>query len=179
MYRLQRVDCPAGVASAGQSVHAHSVNALPPIHDELPRAVLDINVLIGALLGPRSASRRILDAWQAGRFQHVTSEHIIRLTLHGLSPASMRRGFPSLATAVPALEARLRADATIVPVAPADVVSVTGDPEDDTVLATARLGKAHDLVTNDRGLLALFEYAGARIVTPNDFLALLDADPAV
>ncbi len=52
------------------------------------------------------------------------------------------------------------------------VLPITGDPDDDTVLATARLGRVTHLVTGDRGLLALGVHEGIRIVTPRDFLAL-------
>jgi predicted nucleic acid-binding protein len=63
--------------------------------------------------------------------------------------------------------------ATIVTILPEDVESVTGDPEDDAVLATVRLGLAEYLVTGDHGLLDLGTYAGARIVSPRTFLSLL------
>ena len=41
------------------------------------RAVLDVNVLVSAILGPLGSSRKIARAWQAGRFVAVTSEGII------------------------------------------------------------------------------------------------------
>jgi uncharacterized protein len=59
---------------------------------------------------------------------------------------------------------------------PDDIVPVTGDPEDDAVLATARLGRADYLVTGDRGLLDLGRHGAARILTLRDFLATLDRD---
>ena len=46
-------------------------------------------------------------------------------------------------------------EAALVPLAPADILPITGDPDDDTVLATARPGRADYLVTGDHGLLAL------------------------
>ena len=51
---------------------------------------------------------------------------------------------------------------------------MAGDPDDDAVLATTRLSRAEFLVTGDRGLLALSSYEGARIVTPRQFLSILD-----
>jgi predicted nucleic acid-binding protein len=53
------------------------------------------------------------------------------------------------------------------------VMSVTGDPEDDLVLATARLGNAEYLVTRDHGLLRLQQHDETMIVAPHDFLRLL------
>jgi predicted nucleic acid-binding protein len=54
-------------------------------------------------------------------------------------------------------------------------VVVTGDPEDDYVLAAVRLGRADYLVTGDHGLLALREYAGAKIVGPREFVTILES----
>jgi predicted nucleic acid-binding protein len=53
--------------------------------------------------------------------------------------------------------------------------SVTGDPEDDYVLATARLARADYLVTGDKGLLALVRDEGTAIVSPRQFMELLDS----
>ncbi len=50
---------------------------------------------------------------------------------------------------------------------------VTGDPEDDLVLATGRLASAGYLVTGNAGLLALAQYAGMQIVSPRAFLEIL------
>ena len=58
-------------------------------------------------------------------------------------------------------------------VAPADVPTVTGDPEDDYILATCRVSRADYLVTGDQGLLALRSYEGTEIVTPRQFADLL------
>ena len=60
----------------------------------------------------------------------------------------------------------------------AQVQGVATHPEDDLILATAISGNADYLVTGDRQLLALGSYGGVRIVTPRDFLAILDAESA-
>ena len=63
----------------------------------------------------------------------------------------------------------------VIEIAPQDVISTTGDPEDDYVLATTRLGQADYLVTGDRGLLSLRAHHNARIVAPREFLDILAA----
>ena len=68
----------------------------------------------------------------------------------------------------------LRAEAELVFVPPAEVVPVTGDPEDDYVLATARLRKADYLVTRDKGLLALGRHTGIPVVSPGEFWQILN-----
>jgi predicted nucleic acid-binding protein len=57
-----------------------------------------------------------------------------------------------------------------------EVHGIATHPEDDLILATAVSGRADYLVTGDRQLLALGSYQGVRIVTPRDFLAILEAE---
>lgn len=137
-------------------------------------ATLDINVLLSALIGPHGASRRVVEAWAVRHFTHVTSDHIITTFAAKLADPALARRFPLLPAAGRALLPLLRTDTTLVPVTAAAVLSVTGDLEDDAVLATVRLGQVDLLVTGDQVLLALGTHAGTRIVTPQAFLALLD-----
>jgi putative PIN family toxin of toxin-antitoxin system len=50
---------------------------------------------------------------------------------------------------------------------------VSRDPDDDLVLATAVTASAGVIVTGDRDLLVIGQYADTLIVTPRDFLARL------
>ena len=139
----------------------------------MTRSTLDVNVLVSSINGPLSMARAIVSAWQAHRFVHCTSEHIIQRTLATLSSPDLTRRFTIPAERLRWLEGMLRTQALLIPVLPTDVLAVTDDPEDDTVLATVRLAHADYLVTGDKGLLALETYHGARIVSPRDFLPLL------
>jgi predicted nucleic acid-binding protein len=47
---------------------------------------------------------------------------------------------------------------------------VTADPADDKILAGARAARARWLVSGDQHLLAIRQYRGIRIVTPQMFL---------
>jgi putative PIN family toxin of toxin-antitoxin system len=139
----------------------------------MARVVLDVNVLVSATIGRLGASRQLLESWRAARFTHCTSEHIIQHMRRRLALPRIRRyALPDVTPAY--LEALLRTQAVVVPVLPADIVLVTGDPEDDAVLATARLTQADYLVTGDRGLLAVGTYEGIRILTPRAFAELLE-----
>lgn len=51
---------------------------------------------------------------------------------------------------------------------------VCRDEDDDVVLATAVTGKADVIVTGDDDLLVLEEFRGIRILSPRQFLQLLD-----
>ena len=66
-----------------------------------------------------------------------------------------------------------RTEATLVSVPPEERRPITGDPEDDYVLATGRLARASYLVTGDHDLLAIKQYEGMAIVSPREFLEIL------
>lgn len=142
----------------------------------MARVVLDVNVNVSAVVGPLGHPRQVVEAWRADRFTHLTSEHIISHTTRKLRLPRIARyhGLPDRALRL--VEATLREHTTLVPLAPDDIVPITGDAEDDAVLATARLGRAEYLVTGDRGLLALGTYEGVTIVTPRRFVELLDQE---
>ena len=136
-------------------------------------AALDINVLLSSLIGSQGPSRRVVRAWQADRFTHVTSDPLIARFEAKLTDLELAHRFPFLPAVGRDLVPALRTKTTLVPLEAAAIIPVTGDPEDDTVLATVRLGQVTYLVTGDKGLLALGTYEGTRIVNPRDFLPVL------
>ena len=136
-------------------------------------AVLDVNVIISAVLGALGFSRQVADALRAGRFVAATSSGIVtevETKLH--LPRISRRYHLTEMDVAWALEL-LTTYAHMVTIPVREVAVVTGDPEDDLVLATGRLARADYLVTGDRGLLRLGTYEGMAIVTPRDFVAIL------
>ena len=64
----------------------------------------------------------------------------------------------------------LRTQARVV--SPPDTVAVTGDPEDDHVLATAAYGQAEYLITADKQLLSLARHGSTQSISPRQALAL-------
>ena len=117
--------------------------------------------------------RQIFSAWRAGRYSLVTSAGIITEADEKLRLPRIARRYaatPDLARDTLAL---LRNEAEVVLVPAAERRVVTGDPEDDLVLAAGRLGRADYLVTGDKGLLALGNYEGMRIVSPREFVQIL------
>jgi putative PIN family toxin of toxin-antitoxin system len=134
--------------------------------------VLDVNVLVAAVISQFGLAHRLLLAWQAKQFSVVTSEHIITEVGEKLRLDRINRRYGITPDEVEALQSLLRRHATVVPL-PALLPVVTGDPEDDAVLATARLGQAGYLVTSDTGLLALRSYEGTRVLSAGAFRDLL------
>jgi hypothetical protein len=131
--------------------------------------VLDVNVVVSAVMSPYGAPRSVLLAWQAGEYEHVTSDGItVEVAAKLLDPAVGGRFHVTLAD-VQAVITLLRRETRIV--APSSPAPVTGDPEDDHVLAVALEGHADYLVTGDKRLLRLARHGETVIVSPRDFLS--------
>ena len=136
------------------------------------RAVLDANVLISAILSPRGAPARLLQAWQAGKFDLVISAGLL---------AEVRRAlaYPKLERLVPAADA----DAFVAWLGRSGLLGVDPeseppvhavDPNDDYLLALAAVERAM-LVSGDAHLTVLTDRFPVR--TPAAFLAQLEDEP--
>ena len=136
------------------------------------RAVSDVNVFISSIIAQFGIPRRLWNAWRRGRFMLISSNPIIDTTVTRLRLPRIAQRYAVTEEQRQIFVTLLRSRATLVTVLPDDVIPVTGDPEDDAVLATVRVGRAEYLVTGDQGLLDLCEYTGARIVSPRSFLTL-------
>ena len=129
------------------------------------RLVLDTNVIVASVV----ADGLCRDLVRVRLLPHtiITSESLLdelRTTL--------RKKFKVDADKLPLLSA-LRELAEIVK--PARLGErVCRDKDDDVVLATAFAGKADAIVTGDNDLLALSKFRGVRILSPRQFLELLD-----
>ena len=137
-------------------------------------AVLDANVLAPAVRGfanPDNTLGELLRRWRDGRFQLVVSQPILDELSRTLANSYFSQSLTDeqRARAVRLLARRARFTPITV-----EVRSVASHPEDDLILATAVSARADYLVTGDRQLLKLQSYLGVTIVSPRDFLALLE-----
>lgn len=138
------------------------------------RAVIDVNVLLSAVLGPLGFPRGVLQGWEAGHFTAVVSEGIYTALEEKLSlPRIVRRYNLQSPDDIRWIQNLLRTQAEVVIIPLAERPAVTGDPEDDYVLATARLGQVDYLVTGDRRLVELGSYEGIRVIRPRAFVEKL------
>ena len=132
------------------------------------RLVLDTNVLLAAVLADglcRDLVRKRIRSHEFFTSQPLLDELAGQVrTKFGLEPDE-----------VP-LMAAYRQRATLVS-APPLPKPVCRDPDDDVVLATAIAAKAVAIVTGDQDLLVLGEHASIRILTPRQFLEVLDRQP--
>lgn len=129
------------------------------------KLVLDTKVLVAALVADGLCRdlvrRRVRD------HELCTSAPLLKeLT------ATLRRKFGVKAAEIPLLEEYRRRTTLVEPVTlPAPV---SRDPDDDMVLATAIAARADVLITGDDDLLCLKNHQGIHILSPRQFLELID-----
>jgi uncharacterized protein len=131
-------------------------------------AVLDASVLISGFLteGP---PRSILALAEAGRIRMVLWAVILEETRRTLLKPKLLRTYRHSAEAIDTFSDGIADAALLVEGDPA-FVSPCRDPNDHHVVATAVAAAAPVIVTGDKDLLDLDQYAGMRIVTPRQFL---------
>ena len=136
----------------------------------LPRAIVDTNLLVGALARPDGSAARILDRWRAGAFEHVASAATLREAELVVGARWVAR--IADARARDALLAELRANSVLV-----DAPAITGltlkDAGDRRLVEAAQAGGARHLVTADREVLLMRGYGAVEFVTAGEFLRAL------
>jgi putative PIN family toxin of toxin-antitoxin system len=139
------------------------------------RAVIDVNVLVSGLIGPLGYCRAVMTAWEQERIAVITAEGIISELDGTLILPRLRKWLPDPDTNRRWVRQLLQSQAHLIVVPPSECRVLTGDPEDDYVLATTRLSQANYLVTGDKKLLGLKDYAGAKIVSPREFVSIIES----
>ncbi len=136
------------------------------------RAVLDTNVIVSAVIVPDGVPATILD-FRALKFTLVTSV-ILLDELEGvlLRPRiAARTGWNDERRRLFLSELRLNA----VVVEPKERLQIVAeDPADDRVLEAAVEGHADFIVSGDSDLLQVGLFRGTSIVTPRQFLTLIE-----
>jgi len=137
------------------------------------RAVLDTNVLISAILVTGGIPARILRAAFSVVFLCFASEPIVSEVLTTLGRERIRRKYQLDPARISQVRMFLESRPVVVPIT-MDIHGAATHPEDDLILETALSARADYLVTGDRQLLALEEFQGIQIVSPREFLAILE-----
>jgi putative PIN family toxin of toxin-antitoxin system len=138
------------------------------------RATIDANVLVVAptqLASRPTPPRLVLDAWQAGRFDLVISDHVLSEVARTHTKPYFRARLSD--ADVDDFRLLLGSRAIVVPIT-AHVQGIATHPEDDLVLATAVSGGVDYLVTGDeRFRPRVPSYRGIKLVSPAQFLTIL------
>jgi uncharacterized protein len=135
----------------------------------VPRAVLDPNVLVSALISSSGSSARLLIELRAGSFELVASQKLLGELGEVLHRQKFRR-YVTEAEADSYVEF-LRQESILVadPEPPLEPLSV--DPDDEYLITLARSARAEALVSGDDHLLRLRGVIPA--VSPSEFLTSL------
>lgn len=139
-------------------------------------AVLDTNILVSGFFGedkPHSIPGELIRRWRAGSFLLVLSEHILSELVETFNDPYFVTRLSETAIAE-ALESVLL-DAIFQQITVA-VAGIASHPEDDRVLATALSAQCHYIVTGDKRLLELATIEGVLLVSPRQFLGVLESE---
>jgi len=138
-------------------------------------AVVDTNVVVQAAIGtPRSASYRVLRAYDSAKFRLMFSPATIDELLNVLMIPKIRARHGWSEDRILSFTLSLLLQATIFPGQGSISVLLPRDVTDSKFLALAEESRADYLVTNDRRhLLRLKHHLQTRIVTPAQFLKSL------
>ena len=139
------------------------------------KAVLDTNVFVSGLMGVNSPPRQIVDAWLDGRFTLVTSLYLVEELAHVFTYPRIVKRIRLDEPEVDAILAALLSQAEMAP-GELELPGVTRDPKDDAVVACAVEGEADYIVSGDEDLLVLNVYKDVKIVTPRQFMSILEAN---
>lgn len=140
---------------------------------ERPRAVVDTNLVLSALVFARGKTFELRTSWQAGRFDPLVSRgttiELLRVLAYPKFQLSEAEREDLLADCLPCC--------TIVRMPPKlPAVPSCRDPFDVPFLELAIAGDADYLVTGDKDLLSLAKRFPVAIVTLETFLTRLAAD---
>jgi len=137
----------------------------------LLKVVIDANVWISALLNPGTA-REIIGFLKKGQFHLIYSAQMF----DELLKVTDRQKFAKkLSAADKADLIDLIKQRGILIAVKRKSEAISRDPKDDQYLACAQIAGCEFIVSGDMDLLALKEHAGARIVTPAQFLKIMSS----
>lgn len=133
------------------------------------RVVLDVNVLVSSLIRRSGVPATVVDAWRGGYFEVVVSARLLAELRDVLGRARLARYMAS--AEAEKLFVALERNATLVEDPPLAERVVPGDPDDDYLVALARAGRVHVIVSGDTDLLEADIEPPA--LSPRAFLARL------
>ncbi|HXV60275.1 MAG TPA: putative toxin-antitoxin system toxin component, PIN family [Vicinamibacteria bacterium] len=140
----------------------------------MARVVVDANVYLSALIRPQGPPGQIIKRLlREGAHTVIVSKDILEEVRKGLDYPKVRKKIDATDEELDAWVESLGVLADVVSGVP-DVRVVESDPDDDLYVAAALDGRADFIVSGDRHLVELEEVQGVRIVTPRQFLDLLD-----
>ena len=134
----------------------------------LPKVILDTNIIISAL-GIHGKPREILSLILDNQIQGVISS-VLLAELEDV----VNKKFPLLSSDLEKTKKQIRKKFKMVN--PKQTVKILQDIDDNRVLEAAMTGKCSYIVTGDSDLLILKTFHQIKILTPNDFLRIIQGN---
>jgi putative PIN family toxin of toxin-antitoxin system len=137
------------------------------------RVVIDANVYVSALISAKGVPALVVNRWLEGQFDVLVSQPIISEILRVTAYERLQR-YKRLRES--RLEFVTLLSEQAIWVEPNETVDVVSEDEtDNRYVECAVTGGAEYIVSGDPHLLNVSEYRGVRLVSPNDFIALMDS----
>jgi len=137
------------------------------------RAVLDTNVIISGVITDHGAPFQILQRWKGGEFAVIISSSILQEIERVLHYPKIKRKRRLTEGNIRNVMELLRKYGIVTP-ADITIEAVPEDPADNKFVVAAVETEADYIVSGDRHLKDLSSYHGIRIVSPDEFLRVLD-----
>lgn len=137
------------------------------------KVVIDTNVVVSALINPDSPPGTIVEAWTRGQLEWITSQATLGELIGVLRRKSITRYLKSTEDQVERFLQAVQGRTTQVRIS--TTTNVVRDKQDDKFLEAAIAGDAQYIVTGDQDLLVLGSFETARMVTPGQFVALMES----
>ncbi len=134
------------------------------------RVVLDTNVFLSGIHWT-GASHKVLREWFMDSFNIISSHQINQELFCQLKDFKIQMEEDEIEWWESLI---LEKSEIVVPKRKVNVVK--GDPDDNKFIEAALEGEADYIVTQDRHLLDIKEFEGIKIVTPKEFLQILESD---
>jgi len=139
------------------------------------RVVLDANVLASGLINPNGAPGRILAAFFADpSLVPIATPDILKEIRRVLHYPRIQKQADLTDAQCDGFVEKFEGIAWMVKDRRGE--KIAADPDDDKYLLAAREGLAQYIVSGDRHLLDVRLYEGVRIVSPREFLEILDVE---
>lgn len=135
--------------------------------------VLDSTILVSSFLSEGGLSFEIFQHGKTRKFIWYCAEEIVQETRRVLlEEQRIRKKYHYTDEQVSDFLESVRVVAIMVQALP-EIHVIRRDPKDDKILACALTTQANYIVTRDKDLLDLNNYHGTQIITPEDFIAVL------
>ena|SRR3989338_2658086 len=132
------------------------------------RVVLDTNIFISGIFWS-GESEKILYAWGNEEFEIITSSEIIREIVETLMDFKTQLPINMLLIWMSILSVKSKF------FEPKEKIEIVKDDKDDNKFVEVAIeGKADYIITQDNHLLRIKDFRGLKIMTPKEFLEVLD-----